>query len=286
MPVHLYGQMADMDALKAIARNHRLAVIEDAAQAIGAALADGRRAGSVGDVGCLSFFPDQESRRVRRRGHVRHAVARARGAPADPARARRRAEVLPCLDRRQLPARTSCRRRCCASSSSTSTRGPSARQRNAATTTRCSRRPISATQSALPFRTPGERHIFNQYVIRRRSDATSCARISSACGVGTEIYYPLPAARAAVLRVPRPRPSDFPQAHRAAAEVLALPIYPELDGGAARARRARRSRTSSRLGFAEFDDCGAARGGGAPAAMSAVTRSFSFFEPLWQHPEP
>src|SRR5262249_44756468 len=57
MPVHLYGQLADMDALNAIARRHRLAVIEDAAQAIGAALADGRRAGGLGDIGCLSFFP-------------------------------------------------------------------------------------------------------------------------------------------------------------------------------------------------------------------------------------
>ena len=57
LPVHLYGQMADLDAFMALARKYRLAVVEDAAQAIGAALADGRRAGSVGDVGCLSFFP-------------------------------------------------------------------------------------------------------------------------------------------------------------------------------------------------------------------------------------
>jgi dTDP-4-amino-4,6-dideoxygalactose transaminase len=57
IPVHLYGQMADMDALLRIARRHRLAIVEDAAQAIGAALADGRRAGGIGDIGCLSFFP-------------------------------------------------------------------------------------------------------------------------------------------------------------------------------------------------------------------------------------
>jgi dTDP-4-amino-4,6-dideoxygalactose transaminase len=57
MPVHLYGQMADMNALLEIARRYSLKVIEDAAQAIGAEDAQGRRAGSLGDVGCLSFFP-------------------------------------------------------------------------------------------------------------------------------------------------------------------------------------------------------------------------------------
>jgi dTDP-4-amino-4,6-dideoxygalactose transaminase len=57
MPVHLYGQMADMPALMEIAQANRLHVIEDAAQAIGSEDAHGRRAGSYGDVGCLSFFP-------------------------------------------------------------------------------------------------------------------------------------------------------------------------------------------------------------------------------------
>src|SRR5690606_5303207 len=57
IPVHLYGQMADMEALNEIARRHGLAVLEDAAQALGAETANGRRAGSVGTIGCFSFFP-------------------------------------------------------------------------------------------------------------------------------------------------------------------------------------------------------------------------------------
>ena len=58
MPVHLYGQMADMDAVMQIAQKHGLVVIEDAAQAIGAEY-QGRRAGSIGHYGCFSFFPSK-----------------------------------------------------------------------------------------------------------------------------------------------------------------------------------------------------------------------------------
>src|SRR4029077_3440907 len=59
MPVHLYGQSADMDPLMAIARRYRLKVIEDAAQAIGTEYKNGLRAGTIGDVGCFSFFPSK-----------------------------------------------------------------------------------------------------------------------------------------------------------------------------------------------------------------------------------
>src|ERR1700691_4104217 len=59
MPVHLYGQAVDMEALGALARRYDLAVIEDAAQAIGTETADGARVGSLGDIGCFSFFPSK-----------------------------------------------------------------------------------------------------------------------------------------------------------------------------------------------------------------------------------
>ncbi len=89
LPVHLYGQMAPMDELMAIAKRHRLAVVEDAAQAIGAALPDGRRAGSVGDVGCLSFFPTKNLGAFGDAGMCVTNDRRAPGAHADPARPRR-----------------------------------------------------------------------------------------------------------------------------------------------------------------------------------------------------
>src|ERR1700693_1855364 len=59
LPVHLYGQSADMDPIMEIARRHGLVVIEDAAQAIGAEYRDGRRAGAIGQIGCYSFFPSK-----------------------------------------------------------------------------------------------------------------------------------------------------------------------------------------------------------------------------------
>src|SRR4029077_1104799 len=68
MPVHLYGQVADMAALMPLARRYQLKVIEDAAQAIGAADPSGARAGSFGDLGCLSFFPTKNLRAFRAGG--------------------------------------------------------------------------------------------------------------------------------------------------------------------------------------------------------------------------
>jgi dTDP-4-amino-4,6-dideoxygalactose transaminase len=78
-----------------------------------------------------------------------------------------------------------------------------------------------------PFRKPGERHIFNQYVIRA-SRRDELRRHLEAHGVGAEVYYPLPLHEQRCFAYLEHAPDDFPEAHRAAAEVLALPIYPEL----------------------------------------------------------
>jgi dTDP-4-amino-4,6-dideoxygalactose transaminase len=82
----------------------------------------------------------------------------------------------------------------------------------------------------LPYRKPGDRHIFNQYVIRSPNRDELRAHLAAA-GVGTEIYYPLPLHEQQCFAYLGHAPDDFPYAHAAAAEVLALPIYPELESG-------------------------------------------------------
>ena len=226
MPVHLYGQMADMDALNALARKHRLAVIEDAAQAIGAALADGRRAGSVGDIGCLSFFP---TKNLGAFGDAGMCVTQSRGLSE-------RVRILRVhggepkyfhsviggnfrLDELQAAVLRIKLKHLDAWSE--------ARQRNADHYDALLSDADLGDAVGLPFRKAGDRHIFNQYVIRARRRDELRAHLER-CGVGTEIYYPLPLHEQRCFAYLAHSPADFPEAHRAAAEVLALPIYPEL----------------------------------------------------------
>jgi len=227
IPVHLYGQMADMDALMDIARRHRLTVVEDAAQAIGAALADGRRAGCIGDIGCLSFFP---TKNLGAFGDAGMCVTRSQGL-AERLRILRvhggepkyfhaviggnfrldelQAAVL-LIKLEHLDAWTA------------------ARQANAAHYDSLFAAAGLTKRIELPYRKPGERHIFNQYVIRTAHRDELRAHLE-ARGVGTEIYYPLPLHEQQCFAYLGHSPNDFPHAHAAAAEVLALPIYPELE---------------------------------------------------------
>ncbi|HJR69803.1 MAG TPA: DegT/DnrJ/EryC1/StrS family aminotransferase, partial [Gammaproteobacteria bacterium] len=226
LPVHLYGQMADLDAFQKIAREHRLAIVEDAAQAIGATLADGRRAGSVGDVGCLSYFPTKNLGAFGDAGmcvtndsalHERMRILRVHGGEPkyyhsviggnfrlDELQAAVLVVKLKYLDE-----------------------WTRARQRNADHYDALIRDAGLSGAVRVPKRVPGLRHIFNQYVIRTERRDALRAHLS-ASGVGTEVYYPVPLHAQRCFAYLGHDPEDFPESQRAAAEVLALPIYPEL----------------------------------------------------------
>jgi len=226
LPVHLYGQMADVDAFMSIARQYRLSVIEDAAQAIGAALADGRRAGSIGDVGCLSFFPTKNLGAFGDAGmnvsndsalHERMRILRVHGGEPKYYHSvvggnfrldELQAAVL-VIKLKHLDEWTR------------------ARQTNAAHYDELFRNADLGKAVQFPARVPGFRHIYNQYVIRVRQ-RDELKNHLAANGVGTEIYYPLPLHAQKCFAYLEHEPNDFPQSQRAAAEVLALPIYPEL----------------------------------------------------------
>ena len=226
MPVHLYGQLADMDALLPLAREFGLHVIEDAAQAIGAADAAGRRAGSIGEIGCLSFFPTKNLGAFGDAGMCvtndaalasRMAILRVHGMEPKYYHAfiggnfridELQAAVLN-VKLRVLDDWTS------------------GRQRNARYYDTAFVRAGLAGTLTLPAASPGVRHVYNQYVIRApRRDALRAYLLEH--GVGTEVYYPVPLHRQQCFAYLGYEAGQLPESERAAAETLALPIYPEL----------------------------------------------------------
>jgi dTDP-4-amino-4,6-dideoxygalactose transaminase len=226
MPVHLYGQMADMHRLMPLGERHRLAVVEDAAQAIGAELPDGRRAGSIGAVGCFSFFPTKNLGAFGDAGlcvtndaelAAKLRILRVHGGEPKYYHAviggnfrldELQAAIL-LVKLEHLDAWTR------------------ARQANAAHYTQLIEAAGLEDFVAPPAVVPKARHIFNQYVVRARHRDELRAFLQSE-GVGTEIYYPVPLHEQQCFAYLGYRPDDLPNAHRAAEETLALPVYPEL----------------------------------------------------------
>ena len=225
MPVHLYGQSADMDPLMAVAKHYNLKVIEDAAQAIGTEY-HGVRVGSIGDIGCFSFFPSKnlgafgdaglcttndaelaESMRVLRvhggKPKYFHAVIGG-NFRIDELQAAVLRVKLKYLDG-----------------------WTEARQRNAAYYTAGFAAANVAKNLITPQATVKGRHIFNQYVVRVQNRDALKDHLT-AQGIGTEIYYPVPLHLQKCFAYLKHAPGDFPQSERAAADTLALPIYPEL----------------------------------------------------------
>lgn len=234
IPVHLYGQCADMDPILQAAARHGLAVVEDAAQAIGSEYRDGRRAGSMGTLGCFSFFPSKNLGGLGDGGMVvtndeklaeRLRVLRVQGGKPkyyhrviggnfrlDTLQAAVLNVKLPYLDR-----------------------WTALRQQHAELYERLfgELKVESEFDVRLPqaiYKSKGVRHyhIYNQFVIAvPKRDALRDYLKSK--GIGTEIYYPVPLHKQECLQSLGHKDGDYPEAERACRELLALPIYPELN---------------------------------------------------------
>jgi dTDP-4-amino-4,6-dideoxygalactose transaminase len=220
--VHLYGLAADMDPIVAFARAHKLPVIEDNAQAIGAGYR-GRRTGSLGDVACLSFYPtknlgaygdagmvvtnsseiDARIRPLRNHGQTQKYVS------SEPGWNGRLDELQAAILRVKLRHLPEWQR---------------ARQAHAAEYTR----QFSQIPGVMPPIAPeGYEHVYHQYTIRvEHRDALQ--EVLTERKIGSSVYYPVPLHLQPLYASLGHEAGDFPHAERAAQEVLSLPMYPEL----------------------------------------------------------
>lgn len=222
MPVHLYGQPADMDPILAIARKHGLKVVEDNAQAIGARY-KGRRTGSLGDFGCVSFFPSknlgaygdggmiltnsqeyaERLRILRNHGSAKKYYSSVQGWNS------RLDEMQAAILRvklRHLDA------------------WGAARRAKAAAYDRL----LAGIPGVVPPAVASwAEHVYHQYTIRapRRNHVQE---VLAAHAIASTVYYPTPMHLQPVYSSLGYKPGDLPESERAAGEVLSLPIYPEL----------------------------------------------------------
>ena len=225
IPVHLYGQCAEMDPILAAAARAGIAVIEDAAQAIGATY-HGRQAGSMGTAGCFSVFPSKNLGAFGDGGLLTTHDARL----ADEVRLLRNHGAEPKYFHKRIGGnfRLDALQAAVLRVKLPHLAGWSeARRRNADRYDRLFRASAAADRIVLPFRAPGCVHIFNQYTIRVPNRDAVRAKLDAA-GIGTEIYYPVPFHLQECFAPLGYRRGDFPVAERVAAETLALPIYGEL----------------------------------------------------------
>jgi dTDP-4-amino-4,6-dideoxygalactose transaminase len=233
MPVHLYGQCADMDAFQRLAAEFKLDLVEDAAQAVGASW-NGKRAGSLGLAAAFSFYPTknlsafgdagavttsdaalaERMRSLRNHGGKQRYFHDEVGANSrlDSIQAAVLRVKMPHLarwnDTRRERARTYGRLLTSAGLTKTGAASPA---------------PIQLLKTL-----PSAYHIYHQYVIRVR-DRDKLRTFLGERGIGSEIYYPIPLHLQKCFAYLGHAPGDLPEAERAALDVLALPIFPELE---------------------------------------------------------
>ena len=222
MPVHLFGACADMGAILKLAAEHGAAVVEDAAQSIGAEF-EGRRAGSMGTIGCFSFFPTknlggggdggmltlQDAALAERLRALRVHGSKQRYYHEELGMNSRLDALQAAILRAKLPHLDA---------------WTAARQAHAAR--------YRELLAGTPVTAPAEaahttRHVYNQFTIRapRRDELKAYL---AELGIQTETYYPLPLHMQKCFEGLGYRKGDFPESEAAARECLSLPVYPEL----------------------------------------------------------
>jgi len=231
MPVHIFGQMADMARIKEIAQKYNLRIIEDCAQAMGATqIIDNcaMKAGTIGDVGCFSFFPtknlgaygdggmaltdnDQIAAKIR--------MLKTHGSSSENKYKNLEIGVNSRLDAIQAAI--------------LSVKIKYLDQWNAqrAAIAKCYDDALNGVGDvAVPFAAPNNRHAYHQYTIRT-AKRDRLAQFLKDAKIPTMIYFPFPMHLQPALSFLGHKAGDFPEAERATAEVLSLPIYPELESG-------------------------------------------------------
>lgn len=222
LPVHLYGQPADLSAIAEIARAYRLRLIEDCAQSHGA-LYRGRPAGSFGDIGCFSFYPTKNLGALGDGGIV---------VTDDPALATALRELREYGWRdRYVSARAGINSRLdpiqAAILGVKLATLPSDNAQRQAIADRYDAG-LGGLPLALPVRRPEATHVFHQYVIRLAERDRLRERLRAA-GIGTGIHYPVPVHQQPAYRGRLAcGPSGLGVTERAAPQILSLPIYPQL----------------------------------------------------------
>lgn len=227
IPIHLYGQAADMDPIREIAARRDLMVLEDAAQAIGAAY-HGRRAGTLGTAAAFSFYPSKNLGGFGDGGMVAtddpvlaRRIARLRVHGMEPKYHHHEVGLNSRLDALQAAVlRVKLRH---LDEWTLARREAADRYRD-----------LFASHGMdemvqLPVERPGNYHVYNQYVVRVPASIRDDMRQHLADRkIGTEIYYPIPLHLQPCFASLGGKPGDFPRTEAAARETIALPIYPEL----------------------------------------------------------
>lgn len=225
LPVHLFGQACDLDAVMAVSKRHGLKVIEDCAQAIGAEY-KGKKVGSFGDIGCFSFFPSKNLgcfgdggmittndksladriKMLRAHGQAekyRHEIE-GRNSRLDELQAAILRVKLRHLEEWNI-----------------------SRRKNAKAYDRFFEPLSKGGKMTLPVEKNGRKHVYNIYNIRIKNRDKLKESLTSK-GIGTAVYYPIPLHLQPVYGAFGWKKEDFPVSEKACEEVLALPVFPEL----------------------------------------------------------